>query len=110
MFSDCLRAELDAAGIGLTTICPGLIDTNIVHTTRFDAPTGKGAQVAGRRRQLEKMFAVRHYGPDKVAKAIITAVKKNKPIRPVAPEAYLLYGTSRVAPQALRSTARGKVI
>ena len=110
MFSDCLRAELDAAGIGLTTICPGLIDTNIVHTTRFDAPTGKGAQVAGRRKQLEKMFAVRHYGPDKVAKAIITAVKKNKPIRPVAPEAYLLYGTSRVAPQALRSTARGKVI
>ncbi len=33
MFSDCLRAELDAADIGLTTICPGVIDTNIVHTT-----------------------------------------------------------------------------
>ena len=110
MFSDCLRAELDAAGIGLTTICPGLIDTNIVHTTRFDAPAGKRTRAAGRRKQLEKMFAARHYGPDKVAKAIVTAVKKNKPIRPVAPEAYLLYGTSRVAPQALRSTARGKVI
>ncbi|EUA28034.1 short chain dehydrogenase family protein [Mycobacterium xenopi 3993] len=26
-------------GVGLTTICPGLIDTNIVHTTRFDAPS-----------------------------------------------------------------------
>ena len=38
MFSDCLRAELDAAGVGLTTICPGVIDTNIVNTTRFDAP------------------------------------------------------------------------
>ena len=55
------------------------------------------------------MFAARRYGPDKVAKAIMSAVKKNKPIRPVAPEAYLLYGASRVAPQALRSTARGKV-
>ena len=109
MFSDCLRAELDAAGIGLTTICPGLIDTNIVHTARFDAPAGKRTHAAGRRKQLEKMFAARHYGPDKVAKAIIVAVKKNKPIRPVAPEAYLLYGTSRLAPQALRSTARGKV-
>jgi hypothetical protein len=28
----------------------------------------------------------------------------------VAPEAYLLYGTSRVLPQALRSTARGRVV
>jgi len=53
---------------------------------------------------------VRRYGPDKVANAIVSAVKKNKPVRPVTPEAYLLYGTSRLAPQALRSTARGKVV
>ena len=38
MFSDCLRAEFDQAGVGLTTVCPGVIDTNIVHTTRFDVP------------------------------------------------------------------------
>jgi short-subunit dehydrogenase len=110
MFSDCLRAELDAAGIMLTTVCPGVINTNIVHTTRFDAPAGKDVLVDARREQLEKMFAARRYGPDKVARAIVSAVKKNKPIRPVAPEAYLLYGTSRLLPQALRSTARGTVI
>ena len=57
MFSDCLRAELDAAGVGLTTICPGVIDTNIVHTTRFDAPAGRRRSVEGRREQLEKIFA-----------------------------------------------------
>ena len=110
MFSDCLRAELDAAGVGLTTICPGVIDTNIVSTTAIHAPEGKRTAVPGRRAQLEKMFAARHYGPDKVAKAIVSSVKKNKPIRPVTPEAYLLYGISRVLPQALRSTARGKVV
>jgi NAD(P)-dependent dehydrogenase (short-subunit alcohol dehydrogenase family) len=111
MFSDCLRAELDAADVGLTTICPGLIDTNIVNTTRFDAPAGKqGEQVDGRRGQLGKMFALRHYGPDKVANAILSSVQKNKPIRPVAPEAYALYGVSRLLPQALRSTARFRVI
>src|SRR4029079_74401 len=27
MFGDCLRAELDQAGVGLTTVCPGVIDT-----------------------------------------------------------------------------------
>jgi NAD(P)-dependent dehydrogenase (short-subunit alcohol dehydrogenase family)/pimeloyl-ACP methyl ester carboxylesterase len=110
MFSDCLRAELDAAGVGVTTICPGIIDTNIVNTTRFDAPAGKGEQVDGRRGQLDKMFALRHYGPDKVANAILSSVKKKKPIRPVAPEAYALYGVSRLAPQGLRNAARMRVI
>jgi NAD(P)-dependent dehydrogenase (short-subunit alcohol dehydrogenase family)/pimeloyl-ACP methyl ester carboxylesterase len=110
MFSDCLRAELDSAGIGLTTVCPGVIDTNIVHTTRFDAPAGKEGQVEARRAQLEKAFSARRYGPDKVAKAIVSAVKKNKPIRPVAPEAYFLYGVAHLLPQAMRSAARGKVL
>ena len=110
MFSDCLRAELSSAGIGLTTVCPGLVNTNILSTTHFDARPGTGERVDGRRRQLEKVFATRGYGPDKVAKAIASAVRKDKPIRPVATEAYLLYGTARVLPQALRSTARQRVI
>lgn len=110
MFSDCLRAELDSAGIGLTTVCPSTVDTNIVRTTRFNAPAGKSQEVAGRRGQLEKIFALRRYGPDKAAAAIVSAVKHNKPIRPVMPEAYFVYGVSRLLPQALRSTARGRVL
>lgn len=110
MFGDCLRAELDQAGVGLTTVCPGVINTNIVHTTRFDVPAGKQANVEARRAQLEKAFAARRYGPDKVAKAIVSAVKKNKPIRPVAPEAYFVYGVAHLLPQAMRSSARASVM
>jgi NAD(P)-dependent dehydrogenase (short-subunit alcohol dehydrogenase family)/pimeloyl-ACP methyl ester carboxylesterase len=110
MFSDCLRAELDAAGVGLTTICPGIIDTNILHATRLDAPPGREERIERRRGQLEKMFGWRRYGPDKVAKAIMSAVKKNKAIHLVAPEAYVLYGLSRALPQVLRSTARKRVL
>lgn len=110
MFSDCLRAELDTAGVGLTTICPGVINTNIISTTRIDAPDDKAEQVDDRRGQLGTLFALRHYGPEKVANAVLSSVRKNKPIRPVAPEAYALYGISRLAPQALRSTARFRVI
>lgn len=110
MFSDCLRAELDAAGVGLTTICPGVVNTNIVSATGFHVPDGTSAAVTGRRAQLERMFELRRYGPEKVAAAILAAVRSNTAIRPVTPEAYLLYGTSRLAPQALRSTARGKVV
>jgi NAD(P)-dependent dehydrogenase (short-subunit alcohol dehydrogenase family) len=110
MFSDCLRAELDASGIGLTTVCPGPVKTNIVSTARLNAPPGKAGRVSGRRRRWEKVFAARRYRPEKAAKAIVSAVRKNKPMRPVTPEAYVLYGASRLAPQALRSTARGQVI
>jgi NAD(P)-dependent dehydrogenase (short-subunit alcohol dehydrogenase family)/pimeloyl-ACP methyl ester carboxylesterase len=110
MFSDCLRAELDSAGIGLTTICPGPVHTNIVQTAAFNPAPGGGATALGRRNQWEKLFAARRFSPEKAAKAIVSAVQKNKPMRPVTPEAYLLYGTSRLAPQALRSTARGQVI
>jgi NAD(P)-dependent dehydrogenase (short-subunit alcohol dehydrogenase family)/pimeloyl-ACP methyl ester carboxylesterase len=110
MFGDCLRAELDQAGVGLTTICPGVIDTNIVHTTRFDVPSDKADAVEPRRQQLEKAFTARRYGPEKVAKAIVSSVKKNKAVRPVAPEAYLVYGVAHLLPQVMRSTARGKVL
>src|SRR3954468_4372988 len=110
MFGDCLRAELDQAGVGLTTVCPGVINTNMLRTTRFDVPAGKQAKAEERRAQIEKAFSARRYGPDKVARAIVPADKKNKPIRPVAPEAYFVYGVAHLLPQAMRSTARGKVV
>ncbi|MBU3685206.1 MAG: SDR family oxidoreductase [Mycobacteriaceae bacterium] len=110
MFSDCLRAELAAAGIGLTTICPGVVDTNIVAATDFHPAPGRQQVVDRRRAGLERMFRLRRYGPEKVAAAILAAVRENTAIRPVAPEAHLMYATSRVLPPALRSAARRKVI
>lgn len=110
MFGDCLRAELDRAGVGLTTVCPGVINTNIVHTTRFDVPDAERHKAEARRVQFEKVFAARRYGPEKVANAIVSAVRKNKAIRPVAPEAYFVYGVSRILPQAMRSSARASVV
>lgn len=107
MFSDCLRAELDMAGIGLTTICPGVVGTNIVEATRFSLPDGRSQDVETLRARARKGFAVRRYGPDKVANAILSAVQKNKPVRPVTPEAYFVYGVAHALPQAMRSSARG---
>jgi NAD(P)-dependent dehydrogenase (short-subunit alcohol dehydrogenase family) len=107
MFSDCLRAELDAAGIGLTTICPGVVGTNILETTRFSLPDGRRNDVETLRSRARKGFGVRRYGPEKVANAIVAAVLKNKPVRPVTPEAYFIYGVAHALPQAMRSGARG---
>ena len=47
MFGDCLRAELDSAGIGLTTVCPGVIDTNIVQHHPLRCARRQKAQVGG---------------------------------------------------------------
>ena len=110
MFGDCLRAELDTAGIGLTTICPGVVDTNIIHTTSWHVPAHKSGALSARKKQVATGFGARGFGPEKVAKAIVASVLSNKAIRPVTPEAYLVYGTSRLAPQILRSTARQKLI
>ena len=106
MFSDCLRAELSSAGVGLTTICPGVIDTNIIDTTRFDVPAGRQGEIEQMRAATKKVFTARRYGPDKVAKAIVAAVQKNRSIRPVTPEAYAAYGLSKLVPSALRRVAR----
>ena len=108
MFSDCLRAELDPAGIGLTTVCPGVVDTNIIDGTQFDLP-GHESEVDALRTRIKKGFAFRRYGPEKVAKAILDAVQKNKPVRPVTPEAYLVYGAAHAFPQVMRSTARSNL-
>ncbi|BBX69620.1 hypothetical protein MPSYJ_30810 [Mycolicibacterium psychrotolerans] len=107
MFSDCLRAELDSAGIGLTTICPGVVGTNIVDTTRFSLPESRHPDPETLRARARRGFAIRRYGPEKVARAIVSAVTKNKAVRPVTPEAYLVYGIAHAAPQAMRSAARG---
>ena len=106
MFSDCLRAELASAGIGLTTICPGVVNTDIIDSTRFDLPADKRDQVERTRAQTKKAFAARRYGPEKVARAIVGAVEKNKAVRPVTPEAYAAYGVARLLPSALRRVAR----
>ncbi|MBU8812271.1 SDR family oxidoreductase [Mycolicibacterium goodii] len=110
MFSDCLRAELASAGIGVTTLCPGLIDTKIVDTTRFDVPAHKAERVEKRRAEIKKRFQARRYGPEKVAEAVVSAVSRNQALRPVAPEAYVVYGVSRLFPAALRRAARAQVL
>src|SRR5581483_11239666 len=35
MLSECLRAELADEGIGVTAICPGIVNTNITRTSAY---------------------------------------------------------------------------
>ncbi|MEV0250810.1 SDR family oxidoreductase [Nocardia sp. NPDC050712] len=100
MFSDCLRAELSGRGISVHTVCPGIVHTNIVATTKF---SGVSAEEEKRKQeQYDKLYRMRRYTPDKVAAQIVRAVEDNRAIVPVTPEARLQLQLNRFAPAAVR--------
>ncbi|MBJ8344779.1 SDR family oxidoreductase [Antrihabitans sp. YC2-6] len=103
MFSDCLRAELAGAGIGVSTICPGIVHTNIVATTTFSGVSK--AEEAKKQERFDRLYRMRRYGPEKVARQIVKAVQKNRAIVPVTPEAHLQYHANRIAPAITRFAA-----
>lgn len=95
--SESLRAELEPEGIGVSVICPGIVNTSIVATSvrRGDlSPAAFGERVQG-------FYQRRNYPPEKVAQAILKAVRKNTSIAPVTPEAHLLYLLKRLIPRAM---------
>jgi NAD(P)-dependent dehydrogenase (short-subunit alcohol dehydrogenase family)/pimeloyl-ACP methyl ester carboxylesterase len=104
MFSDCLRAELASTGIGVSTICPGIVHTNIIASTTVSGLPEKEA--ARKIAAVDRAYKLRRYGPDKVAKQIVNAVQKDKHIVPVTPEAHLQYRLSRFVPALGRRIGR----
>ncbi|MEV1020114.1 SDR family oxidoreductase [Streptomyces sp. NPDC050264] len=104
MLSECLRAELAGQGIGVSAICPGLVNTNITATARF---AGVDADEEKRRqKKSSRLYGLRNYPPEKVADAILGAVAHNKAVVPVTPEARGARLMSRFTPKALRAIAR----
>ena len=104
MFSDCLRAELAHAGIGVSAICPGVVHTNIVRTTTFSGVSEE--EEAAKQAKFDKLYKARRYTPDKVAKQIVKAVVSNRAVLPVTPESYQGYYLSRFAPSVTRRLAK----
>lgn len=98
--SESMRAELHPHGIGVSTICPGVIDTNIVQTTRYmrDADATRDRVVA--------LYKKRAYSAGKVAAAIVAAIEHRRDVVPVSPEAWLAYWMKRFAPSLSGAMSR----
>lgn len=108
MFSDCLRTELAASKISVSTICPGIVHTNIVANTQFSGISA--AEEAKKQQSFDKLYARRHYTPDKVADRIVRAVQRKRSIVPVTPESQLAYHFQRLFPAVVRWIAAKKDI
>jgi 2-hydroxycyclohexanecarboxyl-CoA dehydrogenase len=91
--SQCLRADWADKGVGVCAVCPGVIDTGIVDTTRF---LGSQADSAERARKLFR----RGHPPELVARDVIVAVRKDKAVVPVGWEAKLGWWAHRLLPLA----------
>lgn len=100
--SESLEQELEPLGISVTTICPGIIDTPITRNARL---TGDLAYREGVRESMIAAYHKRNYGPRRVARAIVSAVRSRKGLVPVAPESWLLYYMKRVSPRLATALA-----
>ena len=102
-FSEILRADMAKHNIGVTTICPGIINTPIVANTKVETDKNNADSFI---KNTVKMYDRRNYPPSKVAKAIVKAVQNNKSITPVSPEAWVMYYGKRFIPSLWNRLAR----
>jgi NAD(P)-dependent dehydrogenase (short-subunit alcohol dehydrogenase family) len=95
--SQCLRADWSARGVGVSVVCPGVVDTPILRSSRF---LGDRADPEVRAR-VERVFR-RGHAPEMVAEAIVDAVRRDRAVVPVGWEARLGWWAHRLSPVALQ--------
>jgi NAD(P)-dependent dehydrogenase (short-subunit alcohol dehydrogenase family)/pimeloyl-ACP methyl ester carboxylesterase len=104
MLSNCLRAELAPAGVGVTAICPGIVATNITATTEFAGLSP--VEQAAKQNAVTARYRRRNYTPDRVANEIVRAVRKNRAVVSVTPEAKIGRLVAQIAPPVTRFSAK----
>lgn len=105
MFSESLRAELAEHRIGVTAICPGIVHTNITSKTEFAGAADEEAT----RKRVDGFYEKRNFTPDRVAADIVAAIRGNRAVVPVTPEAEVGYRVYRFFPWASRIGARQRL-
>lgn len=100
--SRCLRADWAPSGVGVSAVCPGVINTGIIERTRFTDADGEDE-----RRRAAQVFR-RGHSPDKVATAIVCAAETNRVVVPVGWESHLGWWFSRLGPVALQQRIAGQ--
>lgn len=94
-FGEALRHEVKEQGIGVSTIHPGGINTNIVRHARFQ----QGREMENEREEAIQRFAqFTMTQPEGAAKTIIKGIKRNKARILIGPDAHLVDWVRRIFP------------
>jgi short-subunit dehydrogenase len=86
--SETLRAEYARAAVGVTALCPGLVDTNLF------AAAPRGGDLKENKRPPSWLLAT----PERIANRAIRAIYKNQGVVVIQPYARLTYLLKRFAP------------
>jgi len=92
--SQALADELSAHAIGVSSVCPGFVDTPILTRARV---RGAGDTEA-RRAAAGQLLRWRRLSAERVAERIVWAAERGEPVVPVGAEAQLLALLSRLLP------------
>ncbi len=101
MLAQCLAGELAADGIGVSAICPGFVHTNITSSARFAGLSAE--EERAQQARTTELYRRRGFGPEKVAAAVVAAVRENKTVVPVTAEAKVGALANRLSPAATRA-------
>ncbi|MBW2317060.1 MAG: SDR family NAD(P)-dependent oxidoreductase [Deltaproteobacteria bacterium] len=101
--SEALRDELQRFDIGVTAVCPGIIDTPITSNARL---RGAAMERPETREQMISTYRRRGYGPERVAENILKAVGKNRAIAPISLESWVGHYLQRFVPGLVRRLNR----
>lgn len=93
-YSDSLRQELSHHKIGVSVVCPGVVRTSLTENMR-----ARGEYDEGIADRIHQEHEKSKFGPEKVAKAVFSAVRFNTALRPVAPESWMTYYSNRLSPR-----------
>lgn len=94
---ECLRAEMSFHNIGVTTICPGLIETGLIAGTHFKGVDEKA-------RELPAMIPAMN--ADKCAGIIVESVRKNKGVVVITALAKSLWTIKRLSQRMFQFTQK----
>lgn len=98
--SEALRQELEPEGVGVSAICPGMINTGIIKASRF---VGKRENLQG---TVQRSYEKRNFPPERVADAVLSAIDHNRAIVPVTLEAWTTYVAKRISPALANGAGR----
>lgn len=102
MLTECLRLELGPKGVGVSAICPGVINTSIgEHAVTVGVDPDlieRGKQITRQLQEFAEKLPFAPMSPDLVARAAVRAVRLDLAVVPVRTEAWLGYFMLRIAP------------
>ena len=90
---EALRAEVRKYGIGVSTICPGVINTRVV----ADGCMNLREESRANRQAIVEFYKKFGWPPERVAKAVLSAVRHNRSVVPVGPESWIQWFSKRLS-------------